>query len=98
MSTTSLVLEFTDTDASEIFETFFASYQEAFVLPDEMEDRGGFAECLRFNHGQTQRDYLERFGPFADVVVSPVTAKGARSWAARISLPCLTLVTAEPKL
>ena len=61
------LLEVTDTADSETFAAFFRAYEEAFVLPDEMEDRDGFAVCLALNHGPAHQELVSRYGPFREL-------------------------------
>ena len=63
-------LEATDTADSPVFESFFESYSRAFILPDEMEDRDGLAECLALNRGSTHAALVARYGPFRELCVT----------------------------
>lgn len=63
------LLETTDSADSLVFDRFFAAYERAFVLPDEMEDRAGFDTCLRLNHGLAHARLADRYGPFRELCV-----------------------------
>ncbi|MBO9498606.1 MAG: hypothetical protein J7496_11305 [Novosphingobium sp.] len=67
MSGLSLSLALTDTVESETFERFFAGYQQAFTLPDETEDRDGFAACLALNRGAEHARLCAEFGAFREL-------------------------------
>lgn len=64
-----LSLEVTDTVESETFDCFFKSYEEAFTLPDETEDRDGFSRCLALNHGTEHARLAGQFGAFRELCV-----------------------------
>jgi GNAT superfamily N-acetyltransferase len=53
----------------EVFDRFFAAYDQAFVLPDEKEGRAGFLDCLALNHGESHVALQARYGPFAEWVL-----------------------------
>ncbi|WP_187471071.1 GNAT family N-acetyltransferase [Luteimonas viscosa] len=57
------------TRGGEVFDRFFAAYDQAFVLPDEKEGREGFLACLALNHGDAQARLLARFGAFREWVL-----------------------------
>ncbi|HEX3754902.1 MAG TPA: hypothetical protein VHV26_07480 [Rhizomicrobium sp.] len=63
-------LQATDSADSPVFDTFFESYSRAFILPDEMENRDGFAECLALNHGPAHAALVARYGPFRELCVT----------------------------
>jgi hypothetical protein len=63
-------LDITDAADGAVFEAFFQSYSRAFILPDEMEDREGFAQCLSLNHGATHDDLAGRYGAFRELCVT----------------------------
>ena len=65
----SLTLQSTDTADSPVFDTFFEAYERAFVLPDEMEDREGFATCLSLNHGAAKSRLTAQYGDFHEACV-----------------------------
>lgn len=69
-------LEAADTADSPVFESFFESYSRAFILPDEMEDRDGFSECLGLNHGAAQAALVARYGPFHELCVTARDSEG----------------------
>ncbi len=62
-------LSLTDTAEDPLFERFFSGYEEAFTLPDETEDRDGFAQCLALNHGPAHDRLAARYGPFRELCV-----------------------------
>ncbi len=64
------ILETTDTADSPVFDAFFEAYQRAFILPDEMEDRDGFAQCLSLNHGAARGGLQARYGDFRELCVT----------------------------
>lgn len=64
-----LSLELTDIARGPVFDRFFAGYEQAFTLPDETEDREGFADCLALNHGEQHERLSRQFGPFREVCV-----------------------------
>ncbi len=70
MSQTALVLETTDTADSPVFADFFAGYEKAFVLPEEMEDEDGFRACLELNHGEARRALEARYGLFREICLT----------------------------
>ena len=41
-----LSLQITNTGDSPILDTYMKGYEKVFTLPDESEDRDGFAACL----------------------------------------------------
>ncbi len=70
MSQTDLVLETTDTADSPVFADFFAGYEKAFVLPEEMEDEDGFRACLDLNHGAARQELEARYGLFREICLT----------------------------
>lgn len=60
----------TDQGAGDVFDAFFAGYRRAFTLPDEMEDREGFAACLTLNHGARHSRLAAEFGPFRELCLT----------------------------
>ena len=75
--TAALEIRKTDCGEGEVFETFFAGYQQSFTLPDEMEDREGFAACLALNHEPKHGQLVARFGPFRELCLSLHEADGS---------------------
>ena len=75
---TSLEMALTDSADTEVFDTFFAGYDRAFVLPNEKEDRSGFAACLALNHGAAGARLATKHGPFAEIclIVRDAATKG----------------------
>jgi GNAT superfamily N-acetyltransferase len=67
--TIALTLQSTDTAESPVFDVFFKAYERAFVLPDEMEDRDGFATCLSLNHGAAKSRLTAQYGDFHEACV-----------------------------
>ncbi|WEK47236.1 MAG: hypothetical protein P0Y56_02835 [Candidatus Andeanibacterium colombiense] len=76
MTDAALSLAETDEADGAIFERFFAAYQQAFTLPDETEDRDGFAACLALNRGQEHARLAARFGEFRELCVIASDAGG----------------------
>lgn len=73
-----LSLEETDTADDPVFDGFFEAYERAFVLPDEMEDRGGFATCLALNHGEAKARLASEYGDYRELcLLARDTAGGA---------------------
>ncbi|MBB5984392.1 hypothetical protein [Sphingobium lignivorans] len=68
---TDLMLSLAQTDTADdpLFERFLTGYEGAFTLPDEMEDREGFARCLALNHGPDHARLAARFGAFRELCV-----------------------------
>lgn len=64
---TDLEIALSDTADSEIFSTFFAGYDRAFVLPDEKEDEAGIAACLALNSNEIGAGLARRYGRFAEI-------------------------------
>lgn len=62
-----LTLEETDTAEGPVFDGFFEAYERAFVLPDEMEDRDGFATCLELNHGEAKARLASEYGDYREL-------------------------------
>lgn len=69
-------LDLTDTTESAVFDRFFAGYEEAFTLPDETEDREGFARCLRLNFGMEHARLVREYGAFRELCVVASDASG----------------------
>ncbi len=69
MTDPSLRLLLTDSAQDPLFERFFEGYEQAFTLPDETEDREGFARCLALNHDPMHAHLAARFGPFRELCV-----------------------------
>lgn len=65
-----LRLSMTTAYRSETFARFYASYDRAFVLPDEKEDAEGFRAALDLNFGDGHRALTERFGPFWEICLT----------------------------
>ncbi|QTC90902.1 hypothetical protein [Brevundimonas goettingensis] len=65
-----LILETTDTADSPVFADFFAGYEKAFVLPEEMEDEDGFRACLDLNHGAARQALEARYGLFREICLT----------------------------
>lgn len=50
-----------------MFDSFFAGYDRAFVLPNEKEDADGFRACLRLNHGAENQRLEREYGRFREI-------------------------------
>lgn len=72
-----LVIEVTDHPGSAVLASFFAGYDDAFVLPNEKEKLEGFKECLALNHGKPYALLSSRYGPFREIVLVLRDAAGA---------------------
>ena len=48
---------------------FYAAYQRAFILPDEIEELAGFQACLSLNHGDAHARLSAEYGPFLEACV-----------------------------
>lgn len=79
-------------------------YDRAFVLPNEKEERHGFEECLKFNHGHEYQRLASLYGPFCEPVAiavlrdnenQPITVGGANfisySLIGESGVPCLAM-------
>ena len=77
MALNKLVVRITDSGEGPVFDRFFAGYDRAFVLPDEKEDREGFATCLTLNHGAARTDLERRYGRFREVCMIAEEADGS---------------------
>ncbi len=64
-----LIIEASSNPDSQVFASFFAGYDRAFILPDEKEDREGFRACMVLNQGSAYERIFARFGPFREVVL-----------------------------
>ena len=64
-----LSLEPTGTANGTVFDQFFEGYEQAFTLPDETEDREGFADCLVLNYGNEHDRLAAQFGEFRELCV-----------------------------
>lgn len=58
----------TDTGESPILDTYMEGYEKVFTLPDESEDRDGFASCLSLNHGDIHKQLARDYGEFREIV------------------------------
>jgi hypothetical protein len=80
-----LRLEITTQFDSEIFKSFFESYDRAFVLPDEKEEKIGFQSALALNQGQQHTELARIYGPFREVCLlafdGPTVVGGANFFA-----------------
>jgi hypothetical protein len=65
-----LRLSMTTAYESETFAQFYASYDKAFILPDEKEDAEGFRAALDLNFGDDHRALSGRFGPFWEICLT----------------------------
>ena len=80
-----LALHVTDQGDGAVFDSFFAGYDRAFVLPDEKEDADGFRTCLALNHGAEHDRLTAEYGPFREVcVVAEDPASGAPAGGANL--------------
>lgn len=68
-STAGLTYEASTSAMGDVFETFFAAYDNSFVLENEKEGSSGFAECLALNEGAGYQALCSRYGPFREFVV-----------------------------
>src|SRR3546814_8665011 len=66
----------TDRGDGAVFDAFFAGYEQAFTLPEEMEGREGFAACLALNHGAEHKRLTAEFGPFRELCLTLHDADG----------------------
>src|SRR3546814_12238880 len=66
----------TDRGDGAVFDAFFAGYEQAFTLPEEMEGREGFAACLALNHGAEHKRLTAEFGPFRELCLTLHDAAG----------------------
>ena len=64
-----LHLELADSAHGPVFDRFFEGYEQAFTLPDETEDRDGFADCLGLNHGKEHERLAGQYGAFRELCV-----------------------------
>jgi hypothetical protein len=64
-----LLIEATTDPHSPILETFYAGYDEAFVLPNEKEEYDGFVTCLALNSSEAYPRLVQRYGSFREVVL-----------------------------
>ncbi|QDX24795.1 hypothetical protein FPZ54_01260 [Sphingomonas suaedae] len=71
-----LIVRTSDTGEGAVFDRFFAGYDKAFVLPDEKEDRDGFAACLALNHGSEKARLTALYGEFTELVLTVEEADG----------------------
>lgn len=52
-----------------VLDSFFAGYDQSFVLPNEKEELDGFRECLALNFGDEHARLAAEFGPFREIVL-----------------------------
>jgi hypothetical protein len=52
-----------------VLDSFFAGYDQSFVLPNEKEELDGFRECLALNFGDEHTRLAAKFGPFREIVL-----------------------------
>lgn len=52
-----------------VLDSFFAGYDQSFVLPNEKEELDGFRECLALNFGEEHARLAAKFGPFREIVL-----------------------------
>ncbi len=64
-----LQVEATVSPDSAIMGDFYASYDDAFVLPNEKEGYDGFAKCLALNFGDAYLRLSNLYGAFREVVL-----------------------------
>lgn len=64
-----LLAEGSTASDSPLLAEFFASYDRAFVLPDEKEEREGFERCLELNEGRAYDELSSRVGEYAEPIV-----------------------------
>ncbi len=69
MTTDGLQVEATVSPDSAIVGTFYASYDDAFVLPNEKEAYEGFTTCLALNLGDAYQRLSALYGAFREVVL-----------------------------
>jgi hypothetical protein len=55
--------------AGPTLDAFYAGYDEAFVLPNEKEEREGFAKCLALNSGADYTRLSTLYGAFREAVL-----------------------------
>jgi GNAT superfamily N-acetyltransferase len=72
-----LLLEATVSPDSRILHTFYASYDDAFVLPNEKEAFDGFAKCLALNFGDSYERLSQLYGAFREIVLIARDPDGA---------------------
>src|SRR6188472_2312384 len=63
-----LEIQATTDPGDDIFDQFFAGYDQSFVLPSEKESREGFRECLSLNLDPRYRELSDLYGPFREIV------------------------------
>jgi hypothetical protein len=68
VSTSGFVVDATTSAGDGLLQEFYSDYDRAFVLENEKEGYGGFAECLTLNHGEEYVDLVKRYGPFREFV------------------------------
>ena len=68
-SSEGLLVEATVSPDSAVLQTFYASYDAAFVLPNEKEAFDGFAACLALNFGDAYDRLSQQYGAFREIVL-----------------------------
>lgn len=79
-----LQIRWTDHGSGAVFDAFFAGYEQAFTLPEEMEDAEGFRACLALNHGQERERLAAVFGPFRELCLTLHEADGSMAAGANL--------------
>jgi GNAT superfamily N-acetyltransferase len=73
---TELVFRSTEAGGGPVFDTFFAGYDRAFVLPDEKEDVDGLRAALDLNGGPEHERLRALYGPFREICIVAETPDG----------------------
>lgn len=55
--------------AGKLLDLFYEGFDRSFVLPNEKEEKAGFAECLALNQGAEHARLVAQFGAFREVVL-----------------------------
>jgi hypothetical protein len=76
-SSDGLLVEATVSPESAVLQTFYASYDDAFVLPNEKEALDGFVACLALNFGDAYDRLSRQYGAFREIVVVARDRSGA---------------------
>lgn len=63
-----LTIEASTSPAGGLLQAFYAGYDRAFVLENEKEKLGGFAECLSLNEGESYRRLSNMLGPYREFI------------------------------
>jgi hypothetical protein len=68
-TSTELWADATSAPESPLIDIFYEGYDRSFVLPNEKEERAGFAECLALNRGAAGDGLAARFGEYREMVM-----------------------------